>query len=82
MSTTTTAAPKGIPAMERVKSSAIAEIGHDGSTMFIRYAAGNLYRFPGVTAEQYKSARDSKSIGNHINAYIIPKVKGIPVREE
>lgn len=81
-STDKPAAPKGIPAMERVKSSSITEIGHDGSAMFIRYAAGNLYRFPGITTDQFKAARDAKSIGSHVNAFIIPKVKGIPVREQ
>jgi hypothetical protein len=76
------AAPKGIPAMERVKSSSIAEIGHDGQHLFARYAAGSLYRFKDITVEQYNTLRASKSIGAHMNTYIIPKAKGVLVREE
>lgn len=76
------AAPKGIPAMERVKSSSIAEIGHDGQHLFLRYAAGNLYRFKDITVEQYNTMRNAKSIGQHVNAFIIPKAKGVLVREE
>jgi hypothetical protein len=75
------AAPKGIPAMERVKSSQLSEIGHDGQHLFARYAGGSLYRFKDITVEQYNALRASKSIGAHMNTYIIPKAKGILVNE-
>jgi hypothetical protein len=68
--------------MERVKSSSIAEIGHDGDHLFARYAGGSLYRFKGITVAQYNEIRASKSIGAHMNSFIIPKVKGVLVREE
>lgn len=74
-------APKGIPKLERVKSSSISEIGHDGQHLFVRYAAGNLYRFKDISVEQYNALRNAKSAGNHMNTYIIPKTKGVLVNE-
>jgi len=71
-----------IPALTRVKSSSITEVGHEGDTMYVRFAAGNLYRFPGISAKQYQDALAAKSIGSHVSNFIIQKVKGIPVREE
>lgn len=68
--------------MERVKSSSIAEIGHDGEHLFARYAGGSLYRFKDITVAQYNALRAAKSAGNHMNSFIIPKVKGVLVREE
>lgn len=73
---------KGIPALTRVKSSSIAEVGHEDDTMYVRFAAGSLYRFPGISAKQYQDALAAKSIGSHVSNFIIQKVKGIPVREE
>ncbi len=46
-----------------VKSSNVAEVGHEGSTLAVKYLSGGSYHYHGVTAQQYESLLKAKSIG-------------------
>ena len=50
----------------KVKSSQIAEIGHDGNSMMaVKFHSGFIYHYPGVTSEQFENFKNSESIGKH-----------------
>ena len=51
-----------------VKSSQIAEIGHDGSTLAIKFKSGGVYHYPDVTAEQFEAFQKAESHGKHFGA--------------
>lgn len=49
--------------MKSVNSSHIAEIGHDGEAMIIKYRSGATYHYDGVTEEKYKALLKRESVG-------------------
>ncbi len=49
--------------MKPVKSSHIAEMGHDGQTLAIKYNSGATYHYDGVSAQKYKDLICRQSIG-------------------
>lgn len=53
-----------------VESSQIAEIGHDGSTLAIKFKSGGLYHYPDVTVEQFEAFQKAESLGKHFGANI------------
>lgn len=74
------AAPK-LPPLFRVKSSSISEIGHADGAMFVRFAAGSLYRYPGVSLDTYNSVRNAKSVGRQLQLDVLAKHQGTLVPE-
>jgi len=63
----------GIIAMEAVKSSQIASIGHSGNTMAVRFLGkggnpGSLYHYQNVTRADFDAFRAAESIGLHFQA--------------
>lgn len=70
-----------IPALMRVKSSSIAEIGYADEQLFVRFAAGRLYRYPGVSAEQFNAVRIAKSVGKALQLEVLAKHTGKVVPE-
>lgn len=70
-----------IPPMMRVKSSSIAEVGFASGTMFVRFAAGRLYRYPGVTQDRFNTVRNSKSVGRALQLEVLANHDGYLVNE-
>lgn len=70
-----------IPALMRVKSSSIAEVGYADGHLFVRFVAGSLYKYPGVTAEQYAKVRNAQSVGRVLQIEILAKHTGALVPE-
>jgi hypothetical protein len=70
-----------VPRLVRVKSSSVSEIGHTDGHLFVRFAAGSLYSYPGVTADQFKAVQTAKSVGRALQAEILAKHKGTLVQE-
>lgn len=69
--------PKAI-GMSAVKSSLLSAMGHDGSTLAVKFPNGKVYHYPGVTAKQFEELKAAKSVGSHFNAHIKSKIKGVP----
>ncbi len=66
--------PKPIT-MSGVKSSQIAEIGHDGDTLAVRFKHGGTYHYHGVSADEYEKLKRAESIGSYLHKHIKPKFK-------
>ena len=52
-----------------VESSQIAEIGHDGSTLAVKFKGGGVYHYPDVTAEQFEAFQKAGSHGKHFGQH-------------
>lgn len=76
----TKAVPK-IPQLLRMKSSSVAELGYADGHLFVRFAGGSLYRYPGVSAEQFAAVRTAKSVGKALQVEILAKHTGTLVPE-
>jgi hypothetical protein len=65
-----------VPAMTPVKSSNIAEVGHDGAALYVRFKGksegerGPLYRYRGVAAEHAPAMIASESPGSYFHRAI------------
>lgn len=74
--------PKTI-AMSPVKSSQIAEIGHDGDTLAVRFKhGGTLYHYHGVSADDFAKFKKSESLGSYLHKHIKPNFKFFKIGEE
>lgn len=73
-----------IPTMLNVSSSSISQVGYDDGALFVRFVKGKLYRYPGVTPDEYAELRKSESIGRHLQLNIMTKSTGalVPESEE
>jgi hypothetical protein len=73
--------PKTI-SMSPVKSGQIAEIGHDGDTLAVRFKhGGTLYHYHGVTADDFAKFQKSESLGSHLHKHIKTKFKFTKIGE-
>jgi hypothetical protein len=70
-----------IPPLFRVKSSSISEIGHADGALFVRFAAGSLYRYPDVSLDTYNAVRNAKSVGRTLQLEVLAKHQGVVVSE-
>lgn len=59
-----------LPAMQKVQSSAIAEIGHDGAALYVRYTTGGVHRFTGVPASALATITGADSKGKALGAIL------------
>lgn len=59
-------------AMSTVKSSQIAEIGHQGDTLAVKFKSGGVYHYHGVTAETFGKMQKAESIGKFFGQHIKP----------
>lgn len=55
--------------MSPVKSSQIAEIGHSGDTLAVKFKNGTTYHYSDVSPEQFSAFQGAESIGNHFGAH-------------
>jgi len=53
------------PTMTPVTSSNLAEVGHDGAALWVRFRGGRLYRYPGCGAEHHDALIAAQSPGNY-----------------
>lgn len=70
--------------MQKVSSSAIAEIGHDPESeeLHVRFKTdGPVYVYPGVTADDHAALVNAGSIGRHFLQTIKPRVPAGSVRK-
>ena len=68
-----------LPPMVPVQSSYLAEIGHDGDAMFIRFKpskqdpAGPVFRYPTATRDHHDELLAAESPGKHF----LSRIKGV-----
>jgi hypothetical protein len=52
--------------MHPVKSSHIEAIGHEGTTMHVRFKGSGTYAYDGVTSEGFEKLKGAASVGKHL----------------
>lgn len=67
-----TSAPTLLP----VQSSNIAAVGHQGSTLYVRFHSGALWRYEAVPQRIYDEMMQSGSIGKYFAKFIRPNHPG------
>jgi hypothetical protein len=71
-----------IPKLNPVSSNAIGALGHDGQgSLFVRFKGGGLYRYSGVSLDQYNELRKAESVGKHLQVNILRHRTGELVQE-
>lgn len=70
-----------IPPLLAVTSSAVTHVGHADGALFLRFKGGKLYRYQGVSTEQYAALGSAKSLGLHLKQAIFPQHEGELVKE-
>lgn len=63
----------------QVSSSNIATVGFSEGVMEVRFKNGGLYRYEGVTLEQFVALKNAESVGRHLNGM---GLKGKKINEE
>lgn len=71
-----------VPPMTAMRSNSISDVGYDGKQLFVRFKHGSLYRYPGVSLEQYKALRNAESVGHHLQTQILRHHNGYVVPEK
>lgn len=73
---------RAVPPMLPVRSQSIAEIGHDGDNLFVRFKHGSLYKYAGVGQAAYNELRKAESTGKHLQVHIMRHHSGVVVPEK
>lgn len=68
--------------MTPVVSSLLREIGHEGTTLWVRFRNGTLYTYEGVTKEMHDAILGAESAGKYFSSTIKTKFTGVPVAEK
>lgn len=61
--------------LNAVKSSQIESIGHDGTTLAVKFKSGGLYHYHGVSVSDFEKLKKSESVGAHLGKHIKPNFK-------
>ncbi|KAF3997763.1 KTSC domain-containing protein [Glaciimonas immobilis] len=61
--------------MQKVKSSMIESIGHDGSKLTVKFKRGGTYSYDGVPKATFDKLLESDSTGEYLHDHIIGKYK-------
>jgi hypothetical protein len=69
-----------LPTMHPITSSTIAEIGHDGASLYVRFKGGDLYRYPGAVAGHVETMKGHESPGAYFHAQVRGAHKGERVK--
>jgi hypothetical protein len=64
------------PAMTPVTSSNIAEVGHDGSSLWVKFKNDTLYRYPTAGADLHAGMIAASSAGSYFHHHIKSAHKG------
>lgn len=66
--------PKAI-ALSPVKSGQVESIGHEGTTLAVKFKHGGVYHYHGVSADDFAKLQKAESIGSHLGKHIKPNFK-------
>jgi hypothetical protein len=56
--------------MHDVESSNIAQVGHDGSDLFVKFTTGTTYKYKGVPEAQLMDLMGAPSVGKYFAAHV------------
>lgn len=62
--------------MEKVKSSNIAAIGYEGTTLKVQFNSGTTWSYHDVPAHVHKELMGAESIGGYFGSHIRSNYKG------
>ena len=68
--------------LEAVVSSNIAEVGHSGENLYVRFKIGQLWRYNVVSTSTYQALLNSRSIGSAFHQLVKTQVPGERVYDE
>lgn len=63
--------------MQSVTSSNIAEVGHEGTTLRIKFNIGSVYEYENVTAATFQALLTAESVGK----YFAANIKKLPFKK-
>ncbi|GAA1196053.1 hypothetical protein F4556_003677 [Kitasatospora gansuensis] len=55
---------------QRVESSCLRSVGHQGTTLELEFHSGSVYRYLGVPPEVHRSLLAAPSLGRHFHQHI------------
>lgn len=58
-----------------VKSSVIQSVAHAGTTLFVKFHKGKLFRFSDVPVKLYQDLLDAESVGRFFGAHVRGKFR-------
>lgn len=58
--------------MTSVSSTIIQAVGHEGSSLYVKFSNGNTYRYWDVSTAEYNELLNSGSVGKHFILSIKP----------
>lgn len=61
---------KGLPSMSDVTSSHVAQIGHDGQRLFVRFKGGGVYSYDGVPKDVFDAGIKADSPGRWFRSHV------------
>lgn len=67
--------------MKAVQSSNIAAVGHEGSTLYVRFKSGPTWKYSDVNEATYQEMLGADSIGSYFGKHIKPNHKTEKVGE-
>ena len=73
--------PKSIT-LSAVKSSQIEAIGHEGTTLAVKFKNGNVYHYANVSADQFNAFKSADSIGSHFGKVFKHNTKDFPFTKQ
>ena len=62
-----------VPKLTPVKSSNIQSVGHNDYGLFVRFAGGGLYSYPGAPKSLYDQMVEAESVGKFFRAKVSGK---------
>lgn len=65
-----------IPLHPVEKSSQIEAIGHQGTTLAVKFKNGGTYHYSGVSAAQFEELKTAESVGSHLHKHFTGKHLG------
>lgn len=57
---------------QKVDSSMLRSVGHAGDTLEAEFGNGAIYRFEGISAQQFTELLAAESVGGYFNKHIRP----------
>lgn len=67
--------------MKSVKSSNIESVGHDGTTLYVKFKTGPTWKYFDVNEATYQEMLASHSIGSYFGKFIKPNHKAERVED-
>jgi hypothetical protein len=54
-----------------VASSHIAAVGHEDNSLFVQFKTGDVYEYPGYTADDHAEMLQAESVGKHFYQKVV-----------